>query len=79
MFYLIKVFGVGTLAFVLALIKCCGVAINVAGLPNVRETLLRNQSVIISSKNFTLQNFQKNKNTMQKINLNILCEFIDDI
>jgi len=40
--YLIKVFGVGTLKFALALIKCCGVAINVAGLPNVRETLLRN-------------------------------------
>jgi len=39
--YLIKVFGVGTLAFGLTLIKCCGVAINVAGLPNVRETLLR--------------------------------------
>jgi len=34
-------FGVGTL-FAPALIKCCGVAINVAGLPNVRETLLRN-------------------------------------
>jgi len=33
--YLIKVFGVGTLAFALALIKCCWVAINVAGLPNV--------------------------------------------
>jgi len=39
--YLIKVFGVGTLALALALIKCCGVAINVAGLPNVRETLLQ--------------------------------------
>ncbi len=39
--YLIKVFGVGTLVFALALIKCCGVTINVAGLPNVRETLLR--------------------------------------
>jgi len=39
--YLIKVFVVGTLAFALALIKCCGVAINVAGLPNVRETLLQ--------------------------------------
>jgi len=39
--YLIKVFGVGMLAFALALIKCCGVAINVAVLPNVRETLLR--------------------------------------
>jgi len=39
--YLIRVFGVGTLAFALALIKCCGVAINVAGLPNVRETLLQ--------------------------------------
>jgi len=38
--YLIKVYGVGTLAFALALIKCCRVAINVAGLPNVRETLL---------------------------------------
>jgi len=37
------VFGVGTLAFVLALIECCGVAINVAGLPNVRETLLQKQ------------------------------------
>jgi hypothetical protein len=34
--YLIKVFGVGMLAFALALIKCCGVAIN------VRETLLQN-------------------------------------
>ncbi len=41
--YLIKVFGVGMLAFALTLIKCCGVAINVAGLPNVRETLLRNK------------------------------------
>ncbi len=40
--YLIKVFRVGTLAFALVLIKCCGVAINVAGLRNVRETLLRN-------------------------------------
>jgi len=45
--YLIKVFGVGTLAlalafalaFALMLIKCCGVDINVARLPNVRETL----------------------------------------
>ncbi len=39
-------FGVGALTFVLAfalgLIKCCRVAINVAGLPNVRETLLQN-------------------------------------
>jgi len=33
--YLIKVFGVETLAVVLTFIKCCGVAINVAGLPNV--------------------------------------------
>jgi hypothetical protein len=33
--YLIKVFGVETLAVALAFIKCCGVAINVAGLPNV--------------------------------------------
>ncbi len=32
------------LAFALALIKCCGVATNVAGLPNVRETLLRKQN-----------------------------------
>jgi len=45
--YLIKVFGVATLAFVLALIKCCGVAINVAGLPNVRETLI--QKVVYSN------------------------------
>ncbi len=42
--YLIKVFGVATLAFVLELIKCYGVAINVAGLPSVRETLLRNSN-----------------------------------
>jgi len=45
--YLIKLFGVGTLAFVLAfvlaLIKCCRAAINVAGLSNVRETLLQNK------------------------------------
>ncbi len=40
--YLIKVFGVGTLA----LIKCCGVAINVAGLPNVRKTLLQNFDLV---------------------------------
>jgi len=37
--YLIKGFGVETLAVALAValafIKCCGVAINVAGLPNV--------------------------------------------
>ncbi len=33
--YLIKGFGVETLAVWLAFIKCCGVAINVAGLPNV--------------------------------------------
>jgi len=39
--YLINVFGAGMLAFALALIKCCGVAINVAWLPNVRETFLR--------------------------------------
>jgi len=48
--YLIKVFGVGTLTFALALIKCCGVAINVAGLPNVRETLLRNGFVVTKCK-----------------------------
>ncbi len=42
--YLIKMFGVGTLAFALVLIKCCWVAINVAGLPNVRETLLRKRA-----------------------------------
>jgi len=47
--YLIKVFGVGTLVFALALIKCCGVAINVAGLPNVRETLLQNPSMLFLS------------------------------
>ncbi len=41
--YLIKVFGVETLAVALALIKCCGVAINIAGLPNVRETILQNR------------------------------------
>jgi len=33
--YSIKVFGVGMRAFALALIKFIGVAINVAGLPNV--------------------------------------------
>ncbi len=41
-------FGVGTLAFAIALIKFCGVAINVAGLPNVGETLLQNKSLIRS-------------------------------
>jgi hypothetical protein len=48
--YLIKVFGVGTLTFVLALIKCYGVAINVAGLPNVRETLLQKFSYLATNR-----------------------------
>ena len=45
--YLIKVVWVETLAFALALIKCCCIAKSIAGLPNIRETLLEKKHILI--------------------------------